>query len=75
MDFRPITAKYLWDYLTRGVDVIAVFISEDQFYRPSVSNLIEWKISSIKKLLSRIEDGSTKNVVFYVPKEEENENG
>lgn len=72
MDFRPITAKHLWDYLTRGVDVIAVFISEDRFYRPSVSHLIEWKISSIKKLLSRIEDGSTKNVVFYVPKEEDN---
>lgn len=75
MDFRPITAEHLWDYLVKGVDVIAVFITGDDFYRPDVDHLNEWQIASINRLLSRIADGSTKNVIFYVPKEEENENG
>lgn len=73
MDFRPITANHLWNYLIKGVDVIAVFISENRFYSTGVDHLNGWKVSSIIKLLSRIADGSTKNVIFYVPKEEENE--
>lgn len=60
MEYIPTSKSLIWDHLVKGTDVIAVFITEDRFYKAGVDHLNIWQVCSINKLLSRIANGSTK---------------